>query len=165
MRIPNTQDFWSGVLFVAFGLFFMLFAREYDMGNAERMGPAVFPTMLGGLLVFLGILIGARGFAAGGKSKGSRFHIVPGAEGTVSRFHFKPLLLVLGAVVAFGVLLRPAGLLVALAALVGISSLGGDQFRLRDVVLLTIVLALLVLAVFIWGLSMTIPVLPAFMQD
>jgi hypothetical protein len=32
-------------------------------------------------------------------------------------------------------------------------------------VLLTIVLALLVLAVFIWGLSMTIPVLPAFMQD
>ena len=165
MRIPNAQDFWSGVLFVAFGLFFMFYALDYDMGTAARMGPAYFPMMLGGLLVFLGILIGVRGVAAGGASKDSRFHIAPGAEGAVSRFHFKPLLLVLGAVVAFGVLLRPAGLLVALAALVGISSLGGDQFRLRDVVLLTIVLTLLVLAVFIWGLGMTIPVLPAFMQD
>ncbi|HTN48485.1 MAG TPA: tripartite tricarboxylate transporter TctB family protein [Burkholderiaceae bacterium] len=153
MQIRNAQDFWSGVLFAAFGAFFIIFAREYDMGSAARMGPAFFPTMLGGLLVLLGILVGARSLAAGA------------GDGKISRFHFKPLLLVLGAVIAFGVLLRPGGLLVALAALVGISSLGGDQFRLRDVVLLTILLALLVLAVFIWGLGMTIPVLPAFMQD
>ena len=70
----------------------------------------------------------------------------------------------LGAVVAFGLLLRPAGLLVALAALVIISSLGSDAFRLRDVLLLTVGLAVLVLIVFIYGLSMTVPVLPAFMN-
>ena len=83
----------------------------------------------------------------------------------MARFHFKPLILVLGAVVAFGLLLRPAGLLVSIAALVIISSLGSDEFRLRDVLLLTVGLAILVLVVFIYGLAMTVPVLPSFMRD
>ena len=112
------------------------------MGTAARMGPAYFPTVLGGLLFALGVIIMLKGLSS------------RAAESHVDKFYFKPLLLVLGAVVAFGVLLRPAGLLVALAALVGISSLGGDEFRLRDVILLTIVMALLVLAVFIWGLGL-----------
>jgi hypothetical protein len=166
MQIRNAQDFWSGVMFAAFGVFFMVFARNYDMGTAARMGPAFFPTMLGGLLLFLGVLIGLRALAPGTKeSKGSAFHVVPGAEGAITRFHFKPLLLVLGAVVSFGLLLRPAGLIVSLAVLIVVSSLGSDQFRLRDVVLLTIGLTILVLVVFIYGLSMTVPVWPAFIGD
>ena len=82
----------------------------------------------------------------------------------MDRFYFKPLLLVLGAVVPFGLLLRPAGLLVALAALVIVSSLGGGEFKWREIVPLTVGLALLVWVVFIYGLSMTLPVLPAFME-
>jgi len=62
-------------------------------------------------------------------------------------------------------LLRPAGLLVSIAALVVISSLGSDEFKLRDVLLLTVGLAVLVLIVFIYGLGMTVPVLPSFMQE
>jgi hypothetical protein len=54
---------------------------------------------------------------------------------------------------------------VSIAALVIISSLGSDEFRLRDVLLLTVGLAVLVLVVFIFGLGMTVPVLPAFMRD
>ncbi len=116
------------------------------------MGPAFFPTMLGGLLLLLGIVTMLKGLTT--KSAASK----------VDRFHFRPLLLVLGAVVAFGLLLRPGGLLVALAALVFISSLGSDEFRLRDVLLLTIGLAVLVLIVFIYALDMTVPVLPAFLR-
>jgi len=153
MKIRDAKDFWSGVMFAAFGIFFMVFARQYDMGTAARMGPAFFPTMLGGLLLGLGVLIALKGLTA--KTK----------DGRLDRFHFKPLLLVLGAVVAFGLLLRPAGLLVSLTALVVISSLGSDEFRLRDVLLLTVGLAVLVLIVFIYGLSMTVPVLPMFLRD
>jgi hypothetical protein len=153
MKINDAKDFWSGVMFAAFGLFFVIFARQYDMGTAARMGPAFFPTMLGGLLVLLGIGIALKGVVA------------QTTDGKVARFHFKPLLLVLGAVVAFGLLLRPAGLLVALTALVIISSLGSDEFRLRDVLLLTVGLAVLVMIVFIYGLGMTVPVLPAFLRD
>jgi Tripartite tricarboxylate transporter TctB family len=152
MKINDAKDFWSGVMFAAFGLFFVVFSQQYDLGSAARMGPAFFPTMLGGLLLLLGIITMLKGLTT--KSAASK----------VDRFHFKPLLLVLGAVVAFGLLLRPGGLLVALAALVFISSLGSDEFRLRDVLLLTIGLAVLVLIVFIYALDMTVPVLPAFLR-
>lgn len=152
MKINDAKDFWSGVMFAAFGLFFMVVSQRYDLGTAARMGPAFFPTMLGGLLLLLGIVTALKALAT--KS----------TAGQVDRFHFKPLLLVLGAVVAFGLLLRPAGLLVALAALVFISSLGSDEFKLRDVLLLTIGLAVLVLIVFIYALEMTVPVLPAFLR-
>jgi len=152
MRIGNAKDFWSGVLFAAIGLAFAVLSRQYEMGTAARMGPAFFPTVLGGLLFLLGVGIAIRGLTA--KS----------TDGNIAPFHFRPLVLVLGAVVAFGLLLRPAGLLIAIAALVIISSFGSDEARLRDTLLLAIGLGVLVVLVFIYGLSMTVPVLPDFMS-
>jgi hypothetical protein len=152
MKIKNAKDFWSGVLFIACGLFFAGFAQQYGMGTAARMGPAYFPTMLGGLLALLGAIVAFKGLSIA----------VPDSQ--VDRFYFKPLLLVLGAVVLFGLLLRPAGLLVALAALIIVSSLGSGEFKWREILPLTAGLAALVWVVFIYGLSMTLPVLPAFMD-
>jgi hypothetical protein len=153
VKIRNQQDFWSGVMFVAFGLFFVGFAQQYDMGTAARMGPAFFPTLLGGLMLVLGLIIGLK--ALGSKA----------VDGHIEPFQFRPLALVLGGVIAFGLLLRPAGLIVSLFVLVFVSSLGSHEFHLRDVLLLTVGMALLVFAVFIYGLSMTIPVWPAFISD
>lgn len=152
MRIRNEKDFWSGVLFIAAGLFFALFAQNYEMGTPQRMGPAFFPTMLGGLLAVLGVVVAFQGLT------------VASDDGKVEKFHFGPLAAVLGAVVVFGLLLRPAGLLVALAALMGIASLGSHEMKLKELIPLAVGLALLVLAVFIWGLGLTIPVLPAFLS-
>jgi hypothetical protein len=153
MRIGNAKDFWSGLMFAVFGLLFVIFSRSYAMGTAARMGPAYFPTVLGGLLLLLGAFVAIKGLTAQTE------------DGKVERFYFKPLLLVLGAVVAFGLLLRPGGLFVALAALVIISSLGSHEFKWRDVLLLTVGLAVLVLIVFIYGLGMTVPVLPAALSS
>jgi hypothetical protein len=50
MKIKHAKDFWSGVMFTTFGLGFAVIAQNYDMGTAARMGPAYFPTVLGGLL-------------------------------------------------------------------------------------------------------------------
>lgn len=153
MKIRDQKNFWSGVMFIAFGAFFAGWAQHYDMGSAARMGPAFFPTMLGALTFLLGIIVLIDGLAT------------EHADGKIEPFNFRALVLVLGSVVAFGLLLRPAGLLVALFVLVGVSSLGSHEFRLRDVLLLSIGMSLLVLAVFIYGLSMTIPVLPSFMRE
>ena len=154
MKIKNAKDFWSGVMFIAFGLFFAGFARQYDLGTAARMGPAYFPTMLGLLLMLIGATISFKAFRSNAEDP----------HGAVDKFHFKPLILVLGAVVAFALLLRPGGLVVALLALIFISSLGSGEFKLKEILPLAIGLCLLVLSVFIWGLGLTIPVLPAFMQ-
>ena len=157
MKIKNAKDFWSGVMFIAFGLFFAGFARQYDMGTAARMGPGYFPTALGLLLMAIGAFVAFKGLRTS--------HDEGHGHGDVDKFHFKPLVLVLGAVVAFGLLLRPAGLIVALLALIFVSSLGSGEFKLKEILPLAIGLCLLVLAVFIWGLGLTIPVLPVFMQN
>jgi hypothetical protein len=64
MKITNGRDFWAGLMFVAFGLGFLIVARNYAMGNAVRMGPAYFPTMLGGILAVLGAVIFLRAFVS-----------------------------------------------------------------------------------------------------
>jgi putative tricarboxylic transport membrane protein len=58
MKIKSPKDFWSGLMFVGSGLFFMLWAvAHYQMGTAVRMGPAYFPAVLGGLLAVLGAVV------------------------------------------------------------------------------------------------------------
>jgi hypothetical protein len=58
MKIKSPKDFWAGLMFIASGLFFAVWALEfYQMGTAVRMGPAYFPTMLGFLLVALGLIV------------------------------------------------------------------------------------------------------------
>ena len=65
MKIKNPKDFWSGLMFMGFGLFFAIWAMtHYQMGTAVRMGPAYFPTMLGGLLAVLGLVIFLSSLAA-----------------------------------------------------------------------------------------------------
>ena len=64
MKIKNGKDFWAGLMFAGFGLGFMLVAFNYPMGSAVRMGPAYFPTVLGGLLAVLGAVIFFRAFVS-----------------------------------------------------------------------------------------------------
>jgi hypothetical protein len=54
------------------------------------------------------------------------------------------------------------GLIVAIYALTLISSLGGDQFRMRDVLILATVLAIGSYLAFIMLLKLQIPVWPSF---
>jgi len=80
MGIRNAKDFWAGLMFMAFGLAFMVIARGtpdfinelfgtkvipgYQMGSAVRMGPAYFPVLLGGILAVLGAIIFLRSFVS-----------------------------------------------------------------------------------------------------
>jgi Tripartite tricarboxylate transporter TctB family len=58
MKVKSPKDFWAGLMFIASGLFFAIWALEfYQMGTAVRMGPAYFPFVLGGLLAVLGAAI------------------------------------------------------------------------------------------------------------
>jgi hypothetical protein len=86
MHIKNGKDFWAGLMFVGFGLGFMLVAQNYPMGSAVRMGPAYFPTVLGAMLAVLGGMVFFRAFV-------SKFNE------PLKVFTFRPLLLAASIVV------------------------------------------------------------------
>ena len=77
LRIKAPKDFWAALMFIGFGVFFMVWAlTHYQMGTAVRMGPAYFPTMLGALLAFLGVLVLIESFAMEGPPLALPFNIV-----------------------------------------------------------------------------------------
>ena len=147
MRITSPRNFWAGLMFLAFGLFFAIWAvANYQMGTAVRMGPAYFPTVLGGLLAFLGLVVLVMSVTV----KGPR----------VDTFHFRPLLLILAANVAYGYAMKPLGLVLATALLVFISALGGHEFKWKEVTLLYVFLIVFSVLVFVKGLTLPFPLWP-----
>lgn len=147
-KIRNPKDFWSGVMFVAFGLAGMWLARVFPYGTAARMGPAYFPTVVAGLLTAFGLFISLRGLAVAGER--------------VGRFHFKTLILILASLALFGLALERTGLFAAVFLLVALASLGGPDFRLREAVLVSAGLAVGTVLLFVYALKLQIPVWPSF---
>jgi hypothetical protein len=152
LKIKAPKDFWAGLMFIGFGAFFMFWAlTHYQMGTAVRMGPAYFPAVLGGLLAFLGILVFIESFAMQGPP--------------VPTFKFRPLLLILGACIAYGYSMKPLGLILATALLVFISALGGHEFKWKEVTIVYVVLVVFSLLVFVKGLTLPFPICPGFVDN
>jgi len=148
MKIKSPKDFWSGLMFIGSGLFFAVWAlTHYQMGTAVRMGPAYFPTVLGGLLVVLGLIILLGALAIEGPA--------------VPQFFFRPLFMISLGLVLYCYLMKPLGLVGATAALVFVGALGGHEFKWKEVTILYVILILFSWLVFVKGLSLPFPLWPA----
>ena len=66
--IRSPKDFWAGLLYAGFGAAAVLIARDYGMGSSSRMGPAYFPTVLGSLLLLIGVASLVRSFFVRGRT-------------------------------------------------------------------------------------------------
>ncbi|MBB3179876.1 tripartite tricarboxylate transporter TctB family protein [Variovorax sp. Sphag1AA] len=161
MRIKSQADFYSGVMFMAAGAAFAIGATSYTIGDGARMGPGYFPLMLGILLAILGAAVLFQSL------------VVETVDGDpIGKWAWKPLFFVLAANLAFGVLLGglpsigvPAmGMIIAIYALTIISSLAGEHFNLKDVLILATILAAGSYVAFIWALKLQIQVWPTFIS-
>lgn len=150
MKITHPKDFWAGLMFILFGLFFVIGAGSYQLGSAARMGPAYFPTLIGGLMALVGVIILFRSFVLKGES--------------VAAFPLRLMLLITLSLLLFGYLLKPLGLVLALLLLVVISASAGHEFRLKEVLLLTLALIVLSALVFVKGLGLPFPLWPGFLS-
>ena len=142
---PRSKDFYAGVMFVTFGLSVVVIARDYGMMLGGYIGAGYFPTIIGGLLVFVGLAMIVTSLWKGG-------------EPLEGGWHFRPLFLVLGSVLAFAFLIRSAGLVIAGIAVVIICSMAGWDFRLGRTLVLSITLTALCVAVFVYGLGLPLKV-------
>lgn len=143
--MKNPRDFWTGVIYVAVGASAVIIARDYGLGTAFRMGPGYFPTVLGGLLVVIGLVSLARSMARAGDP--------------LPPMRIKGLLAVTAATVGFGALVRGAGLVVALPLLVVVSAAASARFRWGPALALAAGLTVFCTVVFLKGLGVPLPVL------
>ena len=152
MKIKSQKDFWSGLMFVATGLGFAAGATNYSFGTSARPGPGYFPFGLGILLAILGALVLFKSLTI--ESEGGD---------PIGAIPWRPLGLITLAVVVFGLTLPKLGMIISLPILILIASLAGDEFKLKEVLINIVVLTLGSWAIFIKGLSLVIPLWPAFM--
>lgn len=151
MKIKSQRDFWSGLLFLLVGVVFAWGATEYSFGSSARPGPGYFPFGLGILLAVLGGLVLFKALTI--ESEGGD---------PIGKIAWRPLLVIVGSIAMFGVLLPRLGLACTLPLLIATSSLAGDEFHWRDVLISSIVLTVGSWALFILGLKLTIPLWPVF---
>lgn len=161
MKIKSQKDFFAGLMFVGVGIAFAWGAASYKVGSAARMGPGYFPLMLGILMTILGLAITFKALAL--ETKGGD---------KIGHWAWKPLVYILGANLVFGVLLAglpsiklPAmGMIAGIYVLTLITSLADAHFKLRSVLILATVLAVISYLAFVVLLKLQFLVWPAFIR-
>ena len=153
MRIKNQSDFWSGVMFIIMGAAFAAGALNYSFGSSARPGPAYFPFGLGVLLALLGALVLFKAIT-----------VEAGDGGRMPNVPWRPMTLIVLGVVMFGLLLPRLGMAMTLPLLILVASFGGDEFKLKEVIINSVVLTVGSYLIFIKGLGLVIPLWPTFLS-
>lgn len=151
MKIKSQRDFASGLMFIAIGVAFAVGAMNYTFGVSARPGPGYFPFLLGVIMAILGAIVLFTSLT------------IQTEDGEpIGGIAWKPLLLILGAVIVFGAALPRLGMVVTVPLLIIISSLGGDEFHWKGAVATSVILTLGSYFIFVKGLNLTIPIWPTF---
>ena len=148
LELRNNKDFWAGMMLIGIGAAAMFIARDYRFGSALRMGPGFFPTFLGGMLILFGVAIMATGLVRNEKIQ--------------ERLSVRALILLLRRADPLRHPDESRRLLPALVALILVSAAAGSEFKLREVLLLTVTLTFLSVALFIWGLGLPFTLIQGF---
>jgi hypothetical protein len=153
VKIKNQRDFWSGLMFVAVGVAFAVGATNYSMGSSARPGPGYFPLILSVFMSILGAIVLFKALT------------IEADDGNpVGAFAWRPLVVIVAAILFFGVALPRLGMLITVPLLIVIVSAAGDEFSLKGVLASAVVLTVGAWAIFILGLKLTIPLYPWFAQ-
>jgi putative tricarboxylic transport membrane protein len=140
------QDFAGGLAIIAFAAAVYWLARDLPSGAPGGMGPGTLPK---GLAVLLGGLGAALVID-------SLLHDGPRLE----RWSIRAPLFVLGAVVVFGLSVRPLGLVVAGPLAIGVSALASNEIRWGETLLFGALMTAFCVGLFKFALGMPIPLAP-----
>ncbi|MBZ5487327.1 tripartite tricarboxylate transporter TctB family protein [Halomonas aquamarina] len=143
-RIIN-RDFLAGLLCLVIAALVLLQAYAYDMGTLRNMGPGYLPRFLGISLAGLGAITMV--FSA---KTATAFPVL----------NYRALVCITVGIIAFALLMRPAGLFLATIALVYICGLSERRFRPVKLGALALALCVMSYLIFILGLNMPIRLFP-----
>jgi len=151
--VENQRSFFTGLFYLTFGAGTAFVAWGYDIGTLYNMGSGFFPFSVGVALVLVGLSVLAGSFGRSGNRE------------TIGKWPIKSLALILLAVVLFGVLLEPAGLVVAIPVLLGVSFYAHPDFNWKELLFLVVLLLPFSLFVFVYLLGLNFPLLPTVLTQ
>ncbi len=140
----SAKDVLAGLTFVGFGLAFAVGALAYDIGDPVRMGPGFFPLVVGVLLAVLGGLIAV--------TRSNE----PDEE-PISAPPWRAAGLILAALVVFGLTVRGLGLIPSIFVTALLASFASRETKPLVAVLLAVGLTALSIAIFVFALSLRLP--------
>jgi hypothetical protein len=146
VRFHINKDLIAGLMFMAWGAVALWLSRNYPVGTAVRMGPGYFPLVLSWLLIGFGAVITARGVLTEGEP--------------LTRWYWRPVVMVLASFLIFAALIDRAGLAVAGMLSVLVGAYGGPDFRLREAFVLAVGLTIGAAALFVYALGLPTRLLP-----
>lgn len=146
----KNKDLLAGLMFVAIGATFWYGASSYQIGSAARMGPGWFPSVLGAIMTFLGVLIAALGL-----KNQSKWSATEGIGWT-----FRPVIILTAAVILFGFALPTLGMIIAIILLCFISGVAAHDKEYKSLAMITVIMCIFCAAVFIWGLKLQMKLFP-----
>ena len=143
-RVKDPRDFWSGILFIAFGCAGLWIGRNYAIGTLSRMGPGFFPMMMSIALIGTGELHpGALPRRCGRADRADC-----GSAAAPD----------LAAIVAFGLLIERVGLAVSVITVAVISGIAAQGLRWFELAALALAMSALSVVLFVYLLGQPIPV-------
>lgn len=140
------QDIACGVMFMLIGVIGIYVGADYPRGTPVRLGTGVFPALLSWGLFAIGAIIFVKGFLVAGPP--------------IGRIAWRPVLLVGLAACLFAVLIETGGLIPAMIVMMILAALAGDDHTIKEFSIFAVIMILMAVGIFIWGLEMPIKVFP-----
>ncbi len=148
----NNKDFAAGILYLTLGIGFAAASTRYKLGTSSNMGSGYLPFWMGIILAGIGIAVAVHAVRRDD----------PAAR--LERWDLRRMVLVLGAVALFGLLVKPLGIVVAMAILILVASLATPESRPRETLVSILVLPPVISLFFVKLLGMSFPLLPVFLN-
>lgn len=147
----QTVSPWSdrigGLVLTGIGLLVVAQAQAYPFGTISKMGPGFFPVIAGIVLAGFGALIAWKTPDAGqDKDDGLK--------------NLRPAFFIFAGLLAWALLLRPAGLVVATVVMSLLAAFAYPKPNLKRIAITVVALPILGVALFIYGLGMQLRALP-----
>ena len=134
MQSRDYRDVMSGAALLVLGCAITIYSLvTYPIGSITRMGPGMFPAVLGGILGVLGCVIGIPAWFRSGE---------------MPEIALRQLVIVLLSIGAFTILLEPFGVVPAVTALTVGAVLADDEVSVKGALILVAIMALTTVLLF-----------------
>ncbi len=151
-REHTAENLIAALLFMGIGIAALIIASDYPVGTLRRMGPGLYPMIIGGLLIAVGTGLAIQTLVTG------RFEWrLPEWPGWRT---LRAVFFVLLALLVFALLIRPAGLFIATSVLVFTATRAEPGYNLVSALVLSLSLAGLCAGIFVYGIGLPFRVWP-----